>query len=281
MTKQELLGHLEVLSKKTNQEWLAALNQRKLEEITFHNRDRDKAFLESAPKDVFNKLQGNKKFYHTVELSSCYTENWIKDHCRDKIFLDYACGNGLNAIRAAKAGAALAIGVDLSNISIANAKAMAEKEGLSENTFFIQGDCENTGLPDGCIDVCLCSGMLHHLDLSYAFYELRRILSANGGIILCIEALNYNPLIKLYRKMTPLMRTQWERENILSYRDISFAKRFFVVKNIKHWHLFSILSVYLPFALPLLNAIDKIVLKLPLIKLMSWMFTFELCQKKR
>jgi len=76
--------------------------------------------------------------------------------------------------------------------------------------------------------------------------------------------------------MTPQMRTQWEASHILSYKDISFAKRFFDVKNIKHWHLFSILGVYYPFALPFLNTIDRFVLKLPYIKLMSWMFTFEL-----
>ena len=37
-----------------------------------------------------------------------------------------------------------------------------------------QGDCENTGLPNTCVDVILCCGMLHHLDLSYAFPEIRR-----------------------------------------------------------------------------------------------------------
>jgi len=278
MTKQELLQHLEVLSKKTNEEQLSTLNKRKLKEIEFHNRDRDRNLIENLPKDIYKKLQGNKKFYNTVQLSSNYTGNWIKSHSKDRIFLDYACGNGFNAIRAAKAGAALSIGLDISDISIKNARAFAEKEGLSGNTFFLQGDCENTGLPNECIDVCICSGMLHHLDLSYAFYELRRIMN-KGGVILCIEALDYNSLIKLYRNMTPQMRTEWEKAHILSYKDISFARRFFEVKNIRHWHLFSIIGTYTPFALPFLNAIDKAVLKLPLIKLMSWMFTFELHKK--
>ena len=46
----------------------------------------------------------------------------------------------------------------------------------------------------------MCCGMLHHLDLSYAFPELRRILSLEGKI-LAIEALDYNPIIKLYRNI--------------------------------------------------------------------------------
>ncbi len=53
-------------------------------------------------------------------------------------------------------------------------------------------------LDDNYIDAIICSGMLHHLDLSYAFLELRRILRAEGKILAAIEALNYNPAIKLY-----------------------------------------------------------------------------------
>lgn len=275
MTKPELLKHLEVLSKKTNEEWLYILTERKLKELEFHDRDRDRNLTENLPKDVYEKLHGNKKFYSTIQLSRSYTENWIERHSKGKIFLDYACGNGFNAIKAAKSGAELAIGLDISDVSITNAREFAKSEGIENNTFFLQGDCENTGLPDNCVDVVICSGMLHHLDLSYAFYELRRILN-NGGVILSVEALDYNPFIKLYRNITPQMRTEWEKTHILSYKDISFARRFFEVKNIRHWHLFSIIGRYLPSAMPLLNMLDKVFLQLPLIKMMSWMFTFEL-----
>jgi ubiquinone/menaquinone biosynthesis C-methylase UbiE len=275
MTKEELLKELEILSKKSNEEWLSCLQERKLKELEFHNQDRDKNFISQLSKDTYEKLHGNKKFYRTVKLSSDYVENWIKQHSKSKIFLDYACGNGFNAIKAAKAGAELAIGIDISNVSIENARKFAKEEGVSSNTYFVQGDCENTGLPDNCIDTCICSGVLHHLDLSYAFPELRRILK-KGGVILAVEALDYNPLIKLYRNMTPQMRTEWEKSHILSYKDITFAKRFFNVKEIKHWHLFSIMGAFVPIALPFLNILDKVILQLPLIKRMSWMFTFEL-----
>jgi len=275
MNKQELLQHLVSLAKRTNNETISTLDKRKLKELEFHNKDRNRSLTENLPKDIYKKLHGNKKFYNTVRLSRNYTECWIENNCKGKIFLDYACGNGLNAIKAAKAGAELAIGLDISDISIKNAREAAKLEGVENNTFFFLGDCENTKLPNNCIDVIVCSGMLHHLDLSYAFCELRRIVK-HEGVILVIEALDYNPVIKFYRKMTPQMRTDWERKNILSYKDIDFAKKFFDVKNIKHWHLFCIAGVYMPFASPLFNAIDSFVLKLPLIKMMSWMFSFEL-----
>jgi ubiquinone/menaquinone biosynthesis C-methylase UbiE len=275
MTKQTLLLKLEELAQKTNEEWLSSLDERKLKELKFHNRDRNQDLIKTYDKDTFEKLHGNKKFYKTVQLSRNYVDNWIKEHSKEKIFLDYACGNGFNAIKAAKAGAELAIGIDISEVSVENACGTAAEAEVLENAFFIQSDCEKTGFPDNCIDSCICSGMLHHLNLSYAFYELRRILKP-GGRILVIEALDYNPLIKLYRNLTPQMRTEWEKMHILSYKDIAFAKRFFEVKDIKHWHLFSIAGVYVPFALSFLNMLDSIAMKLPLLKMMSWMFTFEL-----
>ena len=74
------------------------------------------------------------------------------------------------------------------------------------------------------------------------------------------------------------MRTDWEKRHILYYRDIRFAKQFFNVKNIRHWHLLTITCVFLPQLAPLLDAANKILLKLPCIKLLSWMFTFELAK---
>jgi ubiquinone/menaquinone biosynthesis C-methylase UbiE len=278
MKKDELVLKLQELVKKTNEEWMQNLEKRKIKELEFHNRDRDEEFKKNISQDTYDKIYGNRKFYKTVEVSIKYKDQWITDNVKDKIFLDYACGNGGNARQAAKSGAALAIGLDLSDISIINAKKIALEEGLAENTFFVQGDAENTGLPDDCIDLVICSGMLHHLDLSYAFYELRRILRP-GGKVLAIEALDYNPIIKLYRIRTPDMRTEWEKAHILSYKDIRFASRFFIVRNIKHWHLFSILGGYTPKLLPLYNFLDKIAVRIPLLKKMSWMFTFELVKK--
>ncbi len=279
MDRSELKGELAHLARKSNEEWLSDLEERKLKELEFHNQDRDRELVETYDRDTFEKLHGNKKFYRTVGLSRKYVADWIARNAPGKVFLDYACGNGLNALEAARAGADLSIGLDISNVSIENARRASREAGLGERTSFLQGDCENTGLPAGSIDLCLCSGMLHHLDLSYALPELRRILRP-GGVILAIEALDYNPAIKLYRRLTPQMRTEWEKSHILSYRDLAFASRFFEVRDVRHWHLFSIAASFLPAALPLLNSLDLLALRLPLFQRMSWMFTFELHRRR-
>ena len=172
MELEQLQTHLNEIANIPNQEWMDTLDDRKLKEIEFHDRDRDKAQLTNMDQDTYDKFYSNKKFYSTVRRSTGYCENWIAEHAKGKVFLDYACGNGGNAIKAAKAGARLSIGFDISEVSVRNAQEEAKVNGLN-NTFFFQADAENTKLPDGCVDTIICSGMLHHLDLSYAFPELR------------------------------------------------------------------------------------------------------------
>lgn len=277
---ENLRESLSKINSISNEEWINSLTRRKLEELEFHDTHRDEYQVESLDKDTYEKLYGNKKYYQATELSKVYVDNWINTYAKDKIFLDYACGNGFNAIKAAKAGARLSIGLDISSVSIINARKNAEINNLSDKTFFVQADCENTQIPEESIDVIICSGMLHHLDLSYAFPELRRIL-APGGRILCVEALDYNPLIKLYRHLTPQMRTEWEKAHILDLSDVKFAQRFFNIGEIRYWHILSVFAPKISLSLlPLLNSADQILTRLPLLQLMAWIFTFELIKLK-
>ncbi len=271
-TLRQALCEIERIS---DEDWRSSLDQRKRKELEFHDRDRDRSLVASLDQDTYERFYGNKKYYAATGLSKAFVDDWITRNARDKIFLDYACGNGLNAIRAAGAGARLAIGLDISRVSVENARRDAALSGLADNTYFVQADAENTRLPDCSIDAVICSGMLHHLDLSYALPELRRILRP-GGRILAVEALDYNPVIKLYRQLTPDMRTDWEKAHILSLKDVDFAARFFTVSNICYWHITSILAAFIPAALPLFNGLDKLLTRIPGVRLMSWIFTFEL-----
>jgi ubiquinone/menaquinone biosynthesis C-methylase UbiE len=280
MTRAERLkSELREIQKITDAEWMNSLDARKKKELEFHDVHRDAGTLSSISKDSYEKLYGNKKYYAGTQLSREYLRNWIAREARGKVFLDYACGNGGLAIQAAQAGAELAVGIDISLVSVNNAAAAARKAGVQANTFFLQADAENTKFPDRCIDAIVCSGMLHHLDLSFAFAELRRILKP-GGRLLAVEALEYNPAIKLYRHLTPMMRTEWEKAHILDWSDIRFAQRFFDLGEVRYWHITSILTPYCPGWLPLWNRIDAFLTRIPLIRLMAWIVTFELIRRE-
>jgi len=195
-------------------------------------------------------------------------------------------GNGIEAVKAAKLyKAKFVVGIDISAGSIANARRLAEREGVADRCHFFVGDCENTGLPDDCIDTVLCAGVLHHLDLNHVYPELKRIMKP-GGRLLAGEALNYNPIIRAYRMRTPEMRTEWEKHHILDLDDVKMAKKYFKIGSVKFWHLTSYAAAFLKKApvlqrpaLAVFNTVDRVLTKIPYLQRMAWIFTFELVKE--
>lgn len=279
MNIDELISRINDLKEISDKTWQEGLNKRKLLELEFHDRDRDKSRMEQIAKNKndFEEFYGNKKYYNTVRVSTEFIDTWISREAKGKVFLDYACGNGEKTILAAKAGAILSIGFDISAVSVQNAEKEALIQNLS-NIIFFQADAEATRLPDNSIDIILCSGMLHHLDLSYAFPEMRRVLKP-GGKILAGEALNINPLIRLYRRLTPSMRTDFEKAHILSLGEVKFARRFFDVTEIRYWHVVSYAAGKFPLLLKPLEILDKLLQKIPYIQRLAWIFTFEMVKR--
>jgi ubiquinone/menaquinone biosynthesis C-methylase UbiE len=270
---------VEKIDKRGDDTWTHSLEERKKDEAVFHDEREDRQLTPEEFSKRNDKVNKNKKYYNYTQPSRQYLNDWLREHVNDKVFLDYACGDGQHTVKAAQYGAALSIGIDISNTSVQTARKHAQSHGVAQEAVFFQGDCENTGLPDNSVDIILCCGMLHHLDLSAAYPELARILAPNGRI-LAYEALNYNPLIKLYRRLTPELRTAWESEHILSLRDVTYAENFFEIGAIRYWNLFSIFSPHLPFLAKPFALIDKVVTRIPGVQLLSWIFTFELLKKK-
>lgn len=275
----------EKLQAKSNPDWISTLGTRKRRELEFHNSIRNEELVKTLSERGVEELFGNRKYYSTAGASREYVRQWLDRNVPGKIFLDFGCGDGGNAILAAQLGSALSVGIDISDVRVKNATKAARASGVEEKCVFVQGDCENTGLPDKCVDVVLCAGMLHHLDLSYVFPELRRILR-RGGRILGLEALAYNPLIGIYRRLTPSLRTEWEAKHILSLKDLRFARRFFDIGAIRYWHLLSLLATplrnnerWFKPVLSIMAQADSWLLRIPAIQLMSWMFTFELVRR--
>ncbi len=259
------------------------INSRKQVEASFHDKLRNQK-LESN-KNELEHLTANKKFYAITRKSTSFVSNILKKNCKNKKALDYCCGNGSNTIFLAKQGAQ-AVGIDISPISIANCKKKAVEAGVEKDTNFLVMDAENTQFPDNSFDIITCLGVLHHLNTKKAFDELSRILKPDG-YVLCQEPLIYNPIFQYYRKKTPHLRTQWETKHILSKKDIELAKQYLGKVEIKFFHLATLAAVpfrNLPgfhFILTLLEKIDAVLLKLPLIQWLSWQMVFILSQPQK
>ena len=256
---------------------------RKQIEKKFHNKIRDEKLRRDI--DRYKHLTSNKKFYSIARKSRGFINKFLIKECPGKKVLDYCCGNGETALFLAKKGAQ-AVGIDISATSIENAKKAAAAEGLKKEASFLVMDAENLKFDDNYFDLIVCRGVLHHLDVGKAYFELARVLKP-GGKIICAEPLVYNPVFQLYRRKTPNLRTKWEMEHILSKKEINLAKKYFGKVQIRFFHLVSLAAVpfrHFPvfgFILSLLEIVDSILLKLPAIKWLAWQVVFILSDPKK
>jgi SAM-dependent methyltransferase len=228
----------------------------------------------------------NRKFYSISQINAEYVKKWLSERCNGKKVLDYCCGNGDFTIWMAETGA-YAFGIDISPVSIQNATEAASCRGLGDRAVFRVMDAEDTKFADDYFDLIVVNGVLHHLDLEKAYRELARILSPKGEII-CTEALRHNPVIHLYRKMTPHLRSAWETEHILGRREIRKAHNHFgEIRIVKFFHLATIAAVpfrnlpIFPWLKIILARVDSVLLKTPVIKWQAWMVVFLLSDARK
>jgi SAM-dependent methyltransferase len=117
------------------------------------------------------------------------------------------------------------------------------------------------------------------LNFEAAAQELYRLL-APDGVILAVEPLNYNPILKLHRWITPQKRTQYERA--FTIRDIRSLERWFRIDKMRSWFLFSPVAGLFRHT-PLFRAVfalaqrmDSFLLEVRPFSLLAWMVSFEL-----
>jgi ubiquinone/menaquinone biosynthesis C-methylase UbiE len=254
------------------------LEDRKQKEIEFHSRrEHDRL---SMSQDEFLQKYSNKKFYFVTRRSRQAIADWIAANCRGRLALDYCAGLGGTTLEFAAHGGR-AVGIDISHRELKTAQSAAAERGETARATFVGMDAEQLAFAKGTFDLVVCNGVLHHLDLDRAYAEIARVLKPDGKV-LCIEALGHNPAIMLYRRFTPHLRTAWESEHILRLRDVKRAKEYFRSVEVRYFHLATIgavlfrgTSLFEP-ALTMLEGIDRVLLRVPGVRLMAWMMNFEL-----
>jgi ubiquinone/menaquinone biosynthesis C-methylase UbiE len=278
MNTSDLISLLEAMEKVSESNFTSKLNARKIEEIEHSNIIHAPISQTSVDDEVIAKHARSRHVYETNSAVRNYLDNWIKNNVKDKIVLDLACGSGEQTKLAHSYGAKLSIGTDLASLTL---KCNREQRSNNQNNlYYILDDAENMSIPSNSIDIVICSGMLHHVVLEKTILEIDRVLKP-GGKVLALEALKHNPVIALYRRLTPNARTHWETAHILGVQDARFLGSVLTIKSIKYWQLFSILAIFFPEsirskALRLFNFLDNIILKIPYINRMAWIFTIEL-----
>jgi ubiquinone/menaquinone biosynthesis C-methylase UbiE len=244
---------------------------RKREEMEFHDaRERDR---KSMTEEEFWKKYSNKKWYTTTAKIKDDLFAMIDKMPEGSAFLDLGCGLGGQSLRAAQSGMKVSA-IDISPESVAETRDLLTRNGFSD--FFAEVmDAENLDFPDNSFDLIVCSGVLHHMDVKAVFPQMARVLKP-GGRVIALEALGYNPAIRMYRRMTPKLRTAWEPDHIITFKEINLAKESFGEIKTRNYFLFSVLAAFFhkrSFFKPLLktlSVIDSVILSIPGVKHLSW-----------
>lgn len=145
-------------------------------------------------------------------------EKRIYSGCEGKRILEYGCGMGSHAVPLAERGADVC-GIDISPNAIERARAAAAGVTGGRTEFRVE-DAENLDFDDASFDVVCGTGIIHHLDITRAMAEVRRVLRP-GGRAVFYEPIAHNPLVNVYRLLTPSQHTKDEHPLTLNdIRDI-------------------------------------------------------------
>jgi ubiquinone/menaquinone biosynthesis C-methylase UbiE len=168
---------------------------------------REKEFWNSRSSGSYDRVRG--LIGRAIGAFSSYPELRQLYDVRGLDILDYGCGRGYGALRAAENGAKRAFGFDISEAEIDEARRSAEELGLADGCTFLVADAHKTPFEDNQFDLVIGDGILHHLEVEKALLEIKRILKP-GHAAYFVEPMAHNPFLRLGRALTPSARTDDE-----------------------------------------------------------------------
>jgi SAM-dependent methyltransferase len=208
------------------------------------------------------------KYYLSIQASIDFYRDFLHQHAPGKDVLEYGCGENSYAQELSEIGAR-AYGIDISDVAIQHCR----ERNIPDAHFDVM-NAEELQYPDNSFDIVCGIAILHHLDLGKAAGEIARVLRP-GGIAIFREPLAHNPIINLYRTLTPKLRTP--DEHPFALRDLDALRQRFGKFEITYFHLFSLLAspfMRLPggrWLLRALNAVDRgLFAGLPFLRRYAW-----------
>lgn len=232
---------------------------------------------------VGGKRPETAKFYAIDGRSTAYYQQLLAGRTSGCHVLEYGCGPGSSAFFLAEQGAEVD-GIDISSVAIKRAANTANERGIDDRTRFQLMDAEALRFDDHSFDTVCGSGILHHLDLDRAYREIARVLKPDGEAIF-LEPLGHNPLINLYRRRTPHLRT--EDEHPLLMKDLERSTGYFGEMRPRFFHLQSLLAIPLrnqrsfERLVSVLDGSDERLFRLaPVLRRYAWMTVLHLSRPK-
>jgi SAM-dependent methyltransferase len=203
---------------------------------------------------------------------------------KGKTVVVVGCSN-VGVIPFARKGAQV-FGIDIADEAVAQLNDEIAREGLSGLAKGVVMNAEDLTFEPNSVDMIVCTGVLHHLDVEKSAKTFSRVLK-DGGRVVMMEPLAWNPAAALYRKVTPSMRTEFEHP--LTPVDFRILGKYFGKVDFKAYAFLSCLAIpflFLPGMKGFKNALvqvldpfDQALFKLaPFSKYFAWS-TVIVCEK--
>lgn len=203
----------------------ADLERRLAAERDFHNRKFGEAHEHGGSASIYALPHAAYRFYRRE----------IQARIAGADVLEYGCGDDSYAGRMAEWGGRVTA-IDISDEAVEAAQRAAAAAGCADRVTAVRMNAEELSFADDSFDLVVGRAILHHLDLEKAYASLARVLRP-GGTAIFLEPLAHNPLIELYRRFTPHLRT--EDEHPLTMHDLEAAKRHFGSVELDYFTLLS------------------------------------------
>jgi len=215
---------------------------------------------------------GINRWYAAVDEGSRLQLEAIARAAAGRRVLEYGCGNGAFSLQETQLAriAGEYHGIDISDLAITQARRSLD-DALRSHCHFEQMDAEALAYPDQYFDLVFGRGIIHHLTVRRAYAELSRVLRP-GGRAIFFEPMGHNLAINLFRRRTPDLRTSDEHPLLTS--DLRDARTYFSRVESRFYGLATLAAVPFSRRLPGLMAgcaaLDRTLLKLPLLRSQAW-----------
>jgi ubiquinone/menaquinone biosynthesis C-methylase UbiE len=193
----------------------------------------DRRFATEAIDDPDDPRRAARKYYEAAQAGPAAYAARLQVAPGSRV-LEYGCGVGSEAFNLAERGARVTA-IDISPVALEIASEEARRRLLDID--FVEMNAEELTFADASYDLVCGSAILHHLVLDVAIPQIARVL-APGGRAVFLEPLGHNPLINMYRKRTPEMRTPDEHPLLMS--DLAVMQSYFANMETEYFEMFSL-----------------------------------------
>jgi cyclopropane fatty-acyl-phospholipid synthase-like methyltransferase len=121
--------------------------------------------------DAFQRIYTHRKSRFSNTLDKIFRKDMYErfaftiEHCepiQGRTFLDVGCGNALYSLELARKGAAMVVGIDISEVMIGLCKQSCENQNLTDRCTFLQTDLLDFK-PESSFDVSFAIGLFDYI----------------------------------------------------------------------------------------------------------------------